>query len=148
MAMAIVGSCEASGNAVVSAATIFRHKSIPPTSSMRFTHMATNKNRNASEESASTVMETEVVTSQRKIIDGWETDQVLGIYSAKNEDEDDDEDVSDEDELDEDEDEDDEDEDDLDEEDDEEEEEDGDEEEDEDEDDDDEEEDPGEEDED
>jgi hypothetical protein len=68
---------------------------------MRFTYMAINRNGNTSEESALTVMQTAVMETQRNMIAGWDTGQVLGILSARDEDdeEDDDEDGSDIDEL-------------------------------------------------
>lgn len=73
--------------------------------------MAISRNGNTSEEVALAVMQTEVLESQRDMIDGWEMDQALRIYSGRDEDDEEDEEEDGED-ADEDEDEDDSDEDD------------------------------------
>ena len=82
--------------------------------------MATKRSGTTTEGKYSTVMQAEVMETKREIIDDWDTDDILGISSENDEDQDEDEVGSDIEELDEDDqDEDDSDEDDLDEDDDE-----------------------------
>ena len=64
--------------------------------------MATKRSGETTEGNSSTVMQAEVMETQREIIDGWDTDEVLGIGSENDEDEDEDEVGSDIEELDED----------------------------------------------
>jgi hypothetical protein len=54
--------------------------------------MATKRGGKTTEGKFSTVMQAEVMETQREIIDDWDTDEVLGISSENDEDEDEDED--------------------------------------------------------
>lgn len=64
--------------------------------------MATKRSGETTAGKCSTLMQAEVMETQREIIDDWDTDEVLGMSSEKDEDEDEDEVGSDIEELDED----------------------------------------------